>query len=163
MVVNGRESALEIGKEFTADASLADVLRNVLGLTGVKVACGQGACGACTVLMNGRPVLSCMTLAASADGADVLTVEGLGDDDPLIVAFANQAQPGHGTAIQCGFCSPGMVMTAKALLLRVGNPTREQVIEALAGNICRCGCYPGIVAAVVNAGELAASREGGAR
>ena len=118
LTVNGRERKLTSGEDFARDASLADVLRDVLGLTGVKVACSQGACGACTVIMNGRPVLSCMTLAASTDGADVLTVEGLDEDDPLIIAFANQSQPGHGTAIQCGFCSPGMVMTAKALLMQ---------------------------------------------
>ena len=167
LTVNGRRHELEVGRDFAPDASLADVLRDVLGLSGVKVACGQGACGACTVVLDGRPVLSCMTLAAGTDGADVLTVEGLGDRDPLIVAFAKQSRPGHGTAIQCGFCSPGMVMTAKALLLREPAPTREQVVEALAGNICRCGCYPGIVQAVLDASALAAEHgvgaEGGAR
>ena len=156
LTVNGRERELVVGKDFAPDASLADVLRDVLGLTGVKVACGQGACGACTVIMDGRPVLSCMTLAASTDGAVVHTVESLGEDDPLLIAFANQSQPGHGTAIQCGFCSPGMVMTAKALLMRNPTPTRDDVVEALAGNICRCGCYPGIVQAVLNAGALGA-------
>ena len=129
LTVNGREREFVVGKDFAPDASLADVLRDVVGLTGVKVACGQGACGACTVIMDGRPVLSCMTLAGSIDGADILTVEGLGEDDPLIVAFANQSQPGHGTAIQCGFCSPGMVMTAKALLLRTPHPTRDEVVR----------------------------------
>jgi aerobic carbon-monoxide dehydrogenase small subunit len=166
LTVNGRERELVLGRDFAADASLAEVLRDVLGLAGVKVACSQGACGACTVVMDGRPVLSCMTLAASTDGADVLTVEGLAADEPLLVAFAGQAQPGHGTAIQCGFCSPGMVMTAKALLLRTPTPTRDDVVEALAGNICRCGCYPGIVQAVLKAGEMSAASglepEGGA-
>ena len=102
LTVNGRERELIVGKDFAPDASLADVLRDVLGLAGVKVACGQGACGACTVIMNGRPVLSCMTLAASTDGADVLTVEGLDDDDPLIIAFATQSQPGprHGHPVR---------------------------------------------------------------
>jgi len=156
LTVNGRERALVTGKDFAPDASLAEVLRDVLGLTGVKVACGQGACGACTVIMDGRPVLSCMTLAAGTDGAVVHTVESLGEDDPLIMAFANQSQPGHGTAIQCGFCSPGMVMTAKALLMRNPKPTSDEVVEALAGNICRCGCYPGIVQAVLAASALGA-------
>ena len=156
LTVNGRERELVVGKDFARDASLAEVLRDVLGLAGVKVACNQGACGACTVIMDGRPALSCMTLAASTDGAHVLTVDGLDADDPLVIAFANQSQPGHGTAIQCGFCSPGMVMTAKALLMRNATPTRGEVVDALAGNICRCGCYPGIVQAVLNASAIGA-------
>ena len=151
--VNGQRHELVAGRDFWSGASLAEVLRDSLGLTGVKVACDQGACGACTVIMDKRPVLSCLVLAAQADGADILTVEGLADDDPLIVAFATQSRPGHGTAIQCGFCTPGMIMAAKALLLRVARPTREQVVAALAGNICRCGCYEGIVDAVVRAGR----------
>jgi aerobic carbon-monoxide dehydrogenase small subunit len=154
--VNGRDHEFVAGRDFAPGDSLATLLRERLGLTGVKVACDQGACGACTVVLDGRPVLSCMTPAASADGCSVLTVEGLGEDDPLIVAFATQAQPGHGTALQCGFCTPGMVMTAKALLLRTPRPTREQVVEGMAGNICRCGCYAGIIEAVVRAGQMAA-------
>lgn len=150
--VNGRRHELVVGRDFWSGASLAEMLRDCLGLTGVKVACDQGACGACTVIMDERPVLSCMVLAAQADGADILTVEGLAADDPLIVAFATESRPGHGTAIQCGFCTPGMILAAKALLLRVAHPTREQVVAALAGNICRCGCYDGIVDAVVRAG-----------
>ena len=151
--VNGRYHAFVAGRDYAPGDSLATLLRERLGLTGVKVACDQGACGACTVILDGRPVLSCMTLAAQADGCSVLTVEGLDEDDPLIVAFATQAQPGHGTALQCGYCTPGMVMTAKALLLRTPRPTREQVVEGMAGNICRCGCYPGIIEAVVRAGQ----------
>ena len=151
--VHGRDHAVVAGRDYAPGDSLATLLRERLGLTGVKVACDQGACGACTVILDGRPVLSCMTLAAQADGCSVLTVEGLDEDDPLIVAFATQAQPGHGTALQCGYCTPGMVMTAKALLLRTPRPTREQVVEGMAGNICRCGCYPGIIEAVVRAGQ----------
>ena len=160
--VNGRDHEFVAGRDYAPGDSLATLLRERLGLTGCKVACDQGACGACTVVMDGRPVLSCTTLAAEADGCSVLTVEGLAEDDPLIVAFATQAQPGHGTALQCGFCTPGMVMTAKALLLRTPQPTREQVVEGMAGNICRCGCYPGIIDAVVRAGRLAAERDAGA-
>ncbi len=159
--VNGRRHELTVGRDLWSGASLAEVLRDRLGLTGVKIACDQGACGACTVIMDERPVLSCMVLAVEADGADVLTIEGLAADDPLVVAFATQARPGHGPAIQCGFCTPGMVMAAKALLLRVGRPTRDQVVAALAGNICRCGCYEGIVDAVVRAGAATAAAPGG--
>ena len=151
--VNGQRHELVVGRDFWPGASLAEVLRECLGLTGVKIACDQGACGACTVIMDKRPVLSCMVLAAQTDGADILTVEGLAADDPLIVAFATESQPGHGTAIQCGYCTPGMILAAKALLLRVAHPTAEQVVAALAGNICRCGCYEGIVDAVVRAGR----------
>ena len=151
--VNGRSHEFVAGRDYLPGDSLATLLRDRLGLLGVKVACGQGACGACTVIVDGRAVLSCMTLAAETDGAAVTTVEGLGEDDPLIVAFATQTQPGHGTALQCGFCTPGMVMTAKALLLRTPRPTREEVVDGMAGNICRCGCYAGIVEAVVRAGE----------
>ena len=158
--VNGRQYEFVAGRDFWPGSSLAELLRNHLGLLGVKVACNQGACGACTIIMDGRPVLSCMTLAAEADGSAIQTIEGLDEDDPLIVAFATQTQPGHGTALQCGFCTPGMVMTAKALLLRTPRPTRDDVVEALAGNICRCGCYAGIVAAVVRAGEIGAARAG---
>jgi aerobic-type carbon monoxide dehydrogenase small subunit (CoxS/CutS family) len=160
--VNGQRHELVVGRDFWSGASLAEVLRECLGLTGVKVACDQGACGACTVIMDKRPVLSCMVLAAQSDGADILTVEGLAADDPLIVAFATESQPGHGTAIQCGFCTPGMILAAKALLLRVARPTPEQVVAALAGNICRCGCYAGIVDAVVKAGEAAEPSRAGA-
>ena len=155
--VNGRQYEFIAGRDFWPGASLAELLRNNLGLLGVKVACDQGACGACTVIMDGRPVLSCMTLAAEVNGSAILTIEGLDEDDPLIIAFATQSQPGHGTAIQCGYCSPGMIMTAKALLLRNPRPTRDEVVGALAGNICRCGCYPGIVEAVFRAGEIGAA------
>ena len=152
LTVNGRVERLR-DADYVPAATLADVLRDNLGLLGVKVGCNEGACGACTVLMDDRPVLSCMVLAKEAHGASVVTIEGLGDDDPLVVAFATQCEPGHGAAIQCGFCTPGMVMTAKALLLRVPHPTRAEVVEAMGGNICRCGCYSGIIDAVVRAGE----------
>ena len=158
MRVNGRSHEFVAGRDYLPGDTLATLLRDRLGLLGVKVACGQGACGACTVIMDGRAVLSCMTLAAQTDGSAVTTIEGLGEDDPLVVAFATQTQPGHGTALQCGFCTPGMVMTAKALLLRTPRPTREEVVDGMAGNICRCGCYAGIVEAVVRAGELGEAR-----
>ncbi|HUK78856.1 MAG TPA: (2Fe-2S)-binding protein [Thermoleophilia bacterium] len=160
--VNGRRHELAVDRDFASGASLAELLRERLGLTGVKVACDQGACGACTVLLDGRPVLSCMVLAARADGAEILTIEGLAADDPLVVAFASEAHPGHGTAIQCGYCSPGMILAAKALLLRVPRPTREQVVAALSGNICRCGCYEGIIDAVLRAAQASEVARSGA-
>ena len=99
--------------------------------------------------MDGRAVLSCMVLAVEAAGHEVLTIQGLPDDDPVIQAFACQCEPGHGTALQCGFCTPGAVMTAKAFLDENPDPTLEEVKEALAGNLCRCGCYQGIAQAVL--------------
>jgi aerobic carbon-monoxide dehydrogenase small subunit len=152
LTVNGRLERLR-DSDYSPGATLADVLRDNLGLVGVKVGCNEGACGACTVLLNGRPILSCMLLAESANGASVVTIEGLADDDPLVHAFATQSQPAQGSAIQCGFCTPGMIMTAKALLLRIPHPSRTEVVDAMGGNICRCGCYAGIIEAVLRAGQ----------
>lgn len=149
--VNGREHGFVLGHDIAATQTLAGVLRERLGLTGLKVACDEGACGACTVIMDGRAVLSCMVLAVEAAGHEVLTIEGLPDDDPVIRAFACQCEPGHGTALQCGFCTPGAVMTAKAFLDENPDPTLDEVKEALAGNLCRCGCYQGIAQAVLAA------------
>jgi carbon-monoxide dehydrogenase small subunit len=133
--------------------TLASLLKDRLGLTGLKMACGEGACGACTVLLDGKAVLSCMVLAVEADGCDVRTIEGLAPDDPVIVAFAEQCEPGYGTALQCGYCTPGFVVTARALLDQDPAPTLDVVKEALSGNICRCGCYAGIARAVLHAAE----------
>jgi len=135
--------------------TLAHVLREHLGLTGLKLACAEGACGACTVIMDGRAVLSCLLLAVECAGRDIVTIEGLSADDPVIAAFAEQSEPGYGTALQCGYCTPGFVMTARALLDRNPHPTVEEVTEALGGNICRCGCYAGIARAVLRAADLA--------
>ena len=149
--VNGRTHGFVLGHDIAAAQTLAEVLRERLGLTGLKVACDEGACGACTVIMDGRAVLSCMVLAVEAAGHEVLTIEGLRDDDPVVAAFACQCEPGHGTALQCGFCTPGAVMTAKAFLDENPDPTLDEVKEALAGNLCRCGCYQGIAQAVLAA------------
>jgi aerobic carbon-monoxide dehydrogenase small subunit len=157
LTVNGRRHAFVLGHDLDGTETLADVLRERLGLTGLKVACDEGACGACTVIMDGRAVLSCMTLAVEAAGHEVQTIEGLAEDDPVVRAFACQCEPGHGTALQCGFCTPGAVMTAKAFLAENPEPTLDEVREALAGNLCRCGCYQGIARAVLNA--AAAIRE----
>ncbi len=129
---------------------LIEILRDHLGLTGTKHSCGVGNCGACTVLVDGVPVLACMTLALAVRGKRILTIEGLADGPelhPLQRAFVD-----HG-AIQCGYCTPGMILTAKALLDRNPDPTATEVREALAGNICRCTGYVKIVEAVLVAAE----------
>jgi carbon-monoxide dehydrogenase small subunit len=124
---------------------LSDFLRHELGLTGVHVGCEQGGCGACTVLLDGRLALSCLMLAVQADGSRIDTVEGLGGDgglDPVQRAF----QAHHG--LQCGFCTPGMLLTARALLQHTPDPTDAEIREHLSGNVCRCTGYAGIVASV---------------
>ncbi|MDD5590718.1 MAG: (2Fe-2S)-binding protein [Dehalococcoidales bacterium] len=151
--VNGTWFELTVGLDIQSSDTLAYVLRENLGLTGLKIACGEGACGACTVIMDGKAVLSCMTLAVEADGHDILTIEGLGADDPLVEAFAEQCEPGYGTALQCGYCTPGFVMSAKAFLNQNPDPTLDEVKDALSGNLCRCGCYPAVARAVLHAAE----------
>lgn len=151
LVVNGRRHDLELGRDLEVWMSLGHVLRETLGLTGLKLACAEGACGACTVIMDGKAVLSCLVLAVAASGHEIVTIEGLGAEDPVVRAFAAQCEPGFGTALQCGYCTPGFVMTARALLDHQPNPGAEEVAEALGGNICRCGCYAGIARAVQHA------------
>jgi len=158
--VNGAWRELVLGRDVEPSMTLAYLLKERLGLTGLKVSCDEGACGACTVLLDGRAVLSCMMLAVEADGHEVVTIEGLPPDDPVVEAFARQCEPGHGTALQCGYCTPGFVLTARALLDDNPRPTVAEIKEALSGNLCRCGCYSGIVQAVVHASERI---EGGAR
>ncbi len=131
---------------------LVDVIRERIGLTGTKKGCGIGDCGACTVLVDGKPVLSCLTLALSCEGRQVTTIEGLaaqGELHPVQRAFVETG------AIQCGFCTPGMILSAKALLDRVPNPTADQIQAGLAGNICRCTGYVKILEAVQQAARLA--------
>lgn len=127
---------------------LLDILREDLGLTGTKEGCSEGECGACTVLMDGEAIHSCLTLAAQLNGRHVETIEGLeksGELDILQRAFVEEI------AVQCGFCTPGMIMSAKALLLKNPNPTPEEIRTALSGNICRCSGYVQIVNAVSRA------------
>jgi carbon-monoxide dehydrogenase small subunit len=136
----------------TPTETLLDVLREKLGVTGPKRGCDDGDCGTCTVLIDGEPVRSCLTIALTVAGREVLTVEGLsvnGDLHPLQKAFHE-----HG-AFQCGFCTPGMLMSAKALLDHNPNPTRNEIREYMSGNLCRCGSYEEIVEAIeaVAAGE----------
>lgn len=156
--VNGTWHEFEVGRDVTPTMTLSYFLREKLGYTGLKVACDEGACGACTIIMDGRAVLSCMLLAVEADGHDILTIEGLPDDDPVVQAFAEQCEPGYGTAMQCGICTPGFVMTARAFLNENPTPTLEEVKEALSGNLCRCGCYAAIAQAVMHAAEKIAAR-----
>jgi len=123
--------------------SLAQTLRESLGLTGTKIACNEGHCGACTVLVAGVPTLSCITLAHTLDGAEITTIEGL-RDHPLVDAFV------RADAVQCGFCTPGQVVSAAALVAANPEPTREEIRHAMAGNICRCGTYPKIEEAILS-------------
>jgi aerobic carbon-monoxide dehydrogenase small subunit len=142
LVVNGQRHELEIEPRRT----LVDVLRTDLGLTGTKKVCELGDCGACTVIMDGRAVNSCLVLGVEADGKEVLTVEGLATGaglDPLQQSFVE-----HG-AVQCGFCTPGMLLSAKALLDENPKPSELEVRTALAGNLCRCTGYAKIVEAVM--------------
>ena len=148
MNVNGRAYALKKGRDYEEADTLSKVLREHFGLTGVRVSCEQGACGACTVLINGKSALSCMMLVTDADGCDILTIEGLDGSDPV-----NTYGPGEVTAMQCGFCTPGFVMETHSLLNENPNPTDEEITEALSGHICRCGCYHGIHKAVEKAAD----------
>ncbi len=137
------DEALEL--EIEPHKTLLEVLREELGYTGTKEGCGLGACGACTVLVDGAPTLACLTLALEMRGKRVTTIEGLvknGQPDPLQTAFVN-----HG-AIQCGFCTPGQIMSAKALLTKNPHPSNPEIREALAGNLCRCTGYTKIIEAV---------------
>jgi aerobic-type carbon monoxide dehydrogenase small subunit (CoxS/CutS family) len=132
------------GAQFDVDVpvgrTLAETLRDELGLTGTKIACGEGHCGACTVLVDGVPHLSCITLVQTVDG-DVTTIEGL-RDHPLVDAFVRC------DALQCGFCTPGQIVSASALVEASPEPTSEQIRHAMAGNLCRCGTYPRIEEAI---------------
>ena len=144
VTINGRKRAVEVAAHHT----LLDVLRDDLGLTGSKECCLVGECGACTVVVNGRAMNSCLMLAVEVDGAEVTTVEGLAHDGEL--SALQQAYLDTGAA-QCGFCIPGQLMSSHALLLQNANPTVEEIHEALAGNLCRCAGYEQITEAVLAA------------
>ena len=141
LTVNREQVALDVGSK----ERLIDTLRNQLNLTGTKEGCGIGECGACTVIVNGKAVHSCLILTTQLEGMEILTVEGLEIDgklDPLQQAFIDF------NAVQCGFCTPGMLMSAKALLMRNPHPTREEIKTALDGNLCRCTGYEQIIEAI---------------
>lgn len=158
--VNGQQREFEVGRDLNPSTTLSAFLREEFGLTGLKIGCDEGACGACTIIMDGKAVLSCMLLAVEADGRELTTIEGLAKDDPVVEAFAEQCEPGHGTALQCGYCTPGFVMTTRALLNHNPSPSMAEIKEALGGNICRCGCYQGIAQAVRHAAEKIGARQG---
>ncbi len=133
------------GHDYVVDApvgtTLAETLRDELNLTGTKIACGEGQCGACTVLVDGTPVLSCITLVHSVDGAHVTTIEGL-RDHTMVESFV------RADALQCGFCTPGQIVSAVALVEANPSPSGDEIRHAMAGNLCRCGAYPKIEEAI---------------
>jgi len=135
------------GELYAVDApigrSLAEWLREDVGLPGTKIACGEGHCGACTVLVDGAPVLSCITLVHTVEDRDVTTIEGL-RDHPLVDAFVRT------DALQCGFCTPGQIVSAVALVAESPEPTRDEIRHRMAGNLCRCGTYPKIEEAILS-------------
>jgi aerobic-type carbon monoxide dehydrogenase small subunit (CoxS/CutS family) len=128
--------------EVRADEMLLEVLRDALQLKSVRVTCGMGICGTCTALVNGEPISTCILLAPLADGCDILTVEGLGGQHPVQQAFEQER------AFQCGYCTPAMILTGKALLEENPHPTIDEIKVALGGNLCRCGCYMKIIKAI---------------
>ena len=135
--VNGQEHELDL----PVGRTLADTLRDDIGLTGTKIACGEGHCGACTVLLDGVPVYSCITLAHMVGEREVTTIEGL-REHPLVEAFV------RADALQCGFCTPGQIVSASALVESNPSPSSDEIRHAMAGNLCRCGTYPKIEEAI---------------
>lgn len=142
LIVNGKERSVTVEPRTT----LVEALRDYLGMTGTKIGCNQGQCGACTILLDGRRINSCLTLAVTADGADVVTVEGLADPTgklhPMQQAFADN------DAFQCGYCTPGQILSAIACIDEGHAKDAAEIREYMSGNLCRCGAYPNIVAAV---------------
>ena len=144
--VNGSDVELVV----TDNETILDVVRDRLGLTGTKEGCGTGECGACTILVNGEAVLACLSLAVDMEGKRVVTIEGLAEGGQM--TDLQKAFIDHG-AVQCGFCTPGMILSATALLARNPAPSRKEIQKALEGNLCRCTGYNKIVAAVEKVGE----------
>lgn len=154
--VNGQAESASVPATMT----LLDLLRDRLALTGTKEGCGIGECGACTVLLDGKPVISCLMLAVEADGHDIETIEGEAVGGELSVLQRSFIETG---AIQCGFCTPGMIMSARGLLNRTASPSDEDIVEAIAGNLCRCTGYESIIAAIRIAADRLAGDEQEAR
>jgi carbon-monoxide dehydrogenase small subunit len=146
-VLNGKRYALKVKPWQT----LLELIREDLNLTGTKEGCGQGECGSCTVIMNGKTVNSCLVPAVEADGQEILTIEGLSDNDclhPIQEAFVSRS------GMQCGFCTPGMIMSAKALLDSNPDPTEAEIRESISGNFCRCTGYTKIIESISAAADL---------
>ena len=145
LTINGEKYELRV----TPNELLVNVIRETVGLTGTKYACGTGQCGACTVVVDGEPILGCLTLAVTVDGSNITTIEGVanadGTLDPLQEAFLDT------NAIQCGYCTPGMVLVGRDLLQKMPNPSEDQIRHHIKGNICRCTGYNGIVRAIKKA------------
>ncbi len=145
VTINGQKHKFQVEPDWT----LYYLIHDKLGLTGTKLMCDRGACGSCTVILNGRPILSCMTLAIECNGKEIETVEGIAAaNHPLIEEYVKH----H--CMQCGYCTPGFVVTAKALLDRNLSPTEQEIREALGGNLCRCGTYPQHPKAILEAAKL---------
>ena len=152
LTVNGQAYQIQVQPEWT----LNYLIHDKMGFTSPTMFCDRGACGSCTVIMDGRPVLSCMSLAIECDGKKIETAEGIADaGHPLIESYVKH----H--CMQCGYCTPGFVTTAKALLDRNPNPTEEEIVEALGGNLCRCGTYPQHPKAIREAAGKLSEMEGG--
>lgn len=142
--MNGKEVSITVPDSTT----LLEILREHLDLTGTKEGCGKGECGACTVLLNGEAVNSCLVFASQIEGQEVITIEGLGSDHQAKLLQESLVKEG---AVQCGFCTPGMIVSSKALLMKKPDPTREEIREGLSGNLCRCTGYTKIIDAVEKA------------
>lgn len=156
MVIKFTLNGEQVSAPVDNDMRLLDLLRDYFKLTGAKEGCGQGECGACTVIMDGKSVNSCLIPVRQAEGTEVLTIEGLEKDGELDIVQKAFLQEG---AIQCGYCSPGMIMSVKALLMNNPKPGKRELIEALAGNICRCTGYTKIVKAAETAAEATCAQE----
>jgi aerobic carbon-monoxide dehydrogenase small subunit len=164
LVINGHPQVLEMGIEFQPWHTLNHTLREVLSLKGTKVGCGHGGCGSCTVLREGKPVLSCTTLTVECDGANITTIEGLRDTSVMTAEGLLSTSTGKlhplqqafidNYAFECGMCTSGMILSAEALLNSNPEPTEDEIKEALSGVLCRCGVYPNIVKAVREAGKV---------
>jgi carbon-monoxide dehydrogenase small subunit len=151
LTINGERYHFEVETQET----LLDVIRNYAGFTGTKEGCKSGECGACTVILNGMAVNSCLVLAVAANGGEIITIEGLGEHGKL--HHIQEAFIDHG-AVQCGFCIPGMILSAKVLLDRNPNPSEKEIKHAIAGNYCRCSGYVKIIEAIIAAGKSVGSR-----